>query len=129
LLVSVLIREMWHKQREINVLPFSPGDWDAARKKWTGSVCHLWCKGNPFFILHNEELNMTVWIPAQPLLLCHTPFCKMSSITLLHLPLMCVFVLFESSHLCCMLHVFFFFPLCSIKSPHLRNTESAKING
>lgn len=29
-------------------LSFSPGDWDVARKEWTGSVRHLWSEGNPF---------------------------------------------------------------------------------
>lgn len=83
----------------------SPGDWDAARKGWTSSVCHLWRKGI-FFVFLNERLNMTIWISAHSQLLCLTLIRNMPPIYHSS-PFPLTFALFQLSYLCYMPHCHF----------------------
>lgn len=53
---SVFLRVKWKYRPETFCLSLSPGDWDAARKEWPGSVRHLRGKGNPFLSFTTEGL-------------------------------------------------------------------------
>lgn len=101
-------------------LSVSPGDWDAARERWPGSVCHLWSKGNPFLSLTMRGL--IYHFGYQPI---HSYFASFASAksTFVFIPTIMSVVHVTSPFV--PLLVFFF----SINLSTLRDTELAKMNG
>lgn len=118
---------------ETSCVSVSPGDRDAARKRWTGSICHLWRKGNPFLVLPQWKASHS-YLDFSPVVAIvppsHLQYATNPSSS--PFPLMSCII----STIISVLHAILSFtplvhvpPLFSINVLTLRDTKLAKMNG